>query len=191
MKRILFPAKILSYKNGTSNLGGHMLRFLFITTVSLFVQSQAWALTTCLYSRSSNDPMAGHAFVTIEDKGRVIETYGLWPKKKHPTYVAINKPSDLPFRVLRSGNYVLPKSMLKLKEVQKCQTLTKSIETVRTEVSHYLQKYGVYKSLTNNCTHFAVRIYNFAADDHFPEVQTPLAVRNILTEDQIQLKENL
>ncbi len=180
MKRAPNLRKKTGHRPQTCYLDAGFIQLLFLMTICLFVSNQASALTVCLYSRSSQDPMAGHAFVTVENQGRVVETYGLWPKKKHPTYIAINKPADLPFRVLRSGNYQLPASMEKLREVQKCKPLNKSLGSVRAEVQQYLEKYGVYKSLTNNCTHFAVRIYNFAADDHFPEVQTPLAVRRVL-----------
>lgn len=157
-----------------------LLRPLLFAAMIVF-GSESFALSVCLYARSNNGPASGHSFVTIESNGRVTETYGLWPDSKHRGMLAINKESDLPRAVLiaRRGN-TLTDTFLKLKEARLCQDLKFSVEQVRAAAQTYMDVYGPYKTMSNNCNHFAVRIYNTASGDTFKVVQTPLDARKLI-----------
>lgn len=73
--------------------------------------------------------------------------------------------------------------MLKMKENRICQTFDKrNLDELREKVENYIKEYGVYRTLANNCTHFAIRIYNFASGDDLKVVQTPLRLGKILSE---------
>ncbi len=151
---------------------------------NLFALSHnSYAMSVCLNARSTNQANSGHAFVTIHaNNGDIIETYGLWPLSKHPGSVAINKPGDLPLATLRAGGkFKIPGDSAKMIEDNICRPFdSHSLARIRTEVTSYTTAVGRYSTLSNNCTHFAVRIYNSASGDSFPIVQTPKAVRRII-----------
>ncbi len=152
----------------------------------LFTSHFCFALTVCLYARSTNDPASGHAFINVQDKGRTVESYGLWPNDKltsaFPNPIAINRTGDFPMAVLRKMNVIIPAKMEKMLEGKVCADLAVSREVLREKALSYTTKeeYGPYRSLQNNCTHFAVRMFNFATDSEFPVVVTPKKVNAII-----------
>lgn len=153
--------------------------------VSLFIfllSFSSFATNVCLYARSNNGPASGHSFVTVEDGGKIIETYGFWPLEKHPGSLAINFTSDLPLHILLNNKkYKVPDKMLTMTEARTCRPLIgNDIEALRESVNAYILDYGKYQTLSNNCTHFAIRIYNAATGDNFAVVTTPLRARNIM-----------
>lgn len=76
----------------------------------------------------------------------------------------------------------MSEKMLKMIEKRTCQSFDKqNLEELKAKVENYISEYGAYKTLANNCTHFAIRIYNFASGDNFPLVQTPRRVGQIIT----------
>lgn len=128
---------------------------LAITQVSL-------ALDICLHARK------GHSFVTVQDNGKVVKTLGLWPNRllddKFPNNVAINRPGDYP--------------IAKAPDVSTCSPLKISLSALEAKAKKYTDKseYGPYVLLGNNCTHFAVRMFNFGSGESFPVVMSPSQV---------------
>lgn len=154
--------------------------FLFFT---LFVTQTSFAMSFCLYARSNSNPTSGHAFVTVEDnRGQIIESYGYWPKETYPHNLTINVPADNPLRVIKA-RWGLTKDQQNLSESRLCQQIGGiTVEQIRKAVFSYPQKLGPYKYLTNNCTHFAVRMYNAVTKDSFPLVTTPSSARRAIKE---------
>lgn len=149
--------------------------FLFLLIVS---QSAQAALHFCLYARSNGNPTSGHASVTIEDsQGKVHETYGYWPKEKYPQSLTVNIPADNPLRVIKARWGLTPEQE-QMSEVRLCQSMGGlTIAQVRKAVLSYPQVRGAYRYFDNNCSHFAVTMYNAVTKDSFPVVATPGAIR--------------
>lgn len=143
---------------------------------------ESHALTFCLYARSTNDAISGHAFVTLEDRGRVVESYGFWPEEKHKGSIAINKSGDLPKAViLARANLANPEVFHNMGEASICQEIGNyPKQKIRDVVVNYIATVDKYRTLSNNCTHFAIRIYNAITGDSFKVVQTPLRTRKII-----------
>jgi len=142
---------------------------------------ESHALTFCLYARSTNDPMSGHAFVTLEDRGRVVESYGFWPEEKHQGSIAINKSGDSPLYDILARPIANPEAFLKMGEASICQNIGNyPKQKIRAVVVNYIEAVGKYRGGANNCTHFAIRIYNAITGDSFKVVQTPLRTRKII-----------
>ncbi len=161
------------------------LAFFFIFT------SSATAESVCLVGRSSGDPTSGHAFVYVSNGNSIIESYGYWPKSKNPQYLAINrvalgrkgiqKSGDLPYAWLRAHGYKFNESSANLTEDQFCLEVGRAdLENARAIARGYFQSFGPYKSLSNNCTHFAIRQFNAMTGANLKVIVTPLALRKVL-----------
>jgi hypothetical protein len=152
-----------------------------LLAISIFA-FESQALTFCLYARSTNDATSGHAFVTLEDRGRVVESYGFWPEEKHKGSIAINKSGDLPKAViLARANLANPEVFHNMGEASICQEIGNyPKQKIRDVVVNYIATVGKYRTMANNCTHFAIRIYNAITGDSFKVVQTPLRTRKII-----------
>lgn len=151
----------------------------------LLFANNVLAANICLYARSTNEIASGHSFVVIEDKNKVIVSYGFWPDSKHPGSIAVNKFADLPMATLKQMKAIMSEKMLRMTENHICQPFNKNnLDELREKVESYINEYGTYKTLANNCTHFAIRIYNFASGENFPVVQTPLRARKIMSQTE-------
>ena len=147
--------------------------------LSLFATEGALALNVCLYARATNKPTSGHSFVTIENsQHQVIESYGFWPPDINPESLYINFPYDTPARIIEQvwGIEARRQTMPESRICQDVQNHT--LSQIRAFVKNYPARYGRYKYLTNNCTHFAVRVYNAVTGDKIPAAATPWEVKS-------------
>lgn len=163
------------------------MRYLKLILFVFLISQGAQALNVCLHARSTNDVASGHAFVTVQNNaGRIQETYGLWPNdkltEKYPHQVAINRPGDLPLQIMRARGYIIANDSPRLTEEAVCATLKVSVNDLREQVLNYTseESYGPYQTMNNNCTHFAIRIFNIASQENFPVVMTPKRVKSII-----------
>lgn len=159
---------------------GIVRHFILIFLITLASESRA--LTMCLYARSTSDITSGHSFVTLVDEGQILETYGFWPGKDRKGSMEINKELDNPKHlVLARWELVEPVKFRKLIEEHICQDIGNyPVKNIREWVVSYKARVGRYRKLGNNCTHFAVRLYNAVTGDTFRVVQSPLRVRKII-----------
>jgi len=162
----------------------HILSVSTIFAVVLAFSSWAQALTVCLNARSTDDPASGHSFVTVYSGAKIVETYGFWPTSKHAGSIAINKRGDFPVQyLLAQGAVVLAEGAKLMAEDKICSAAPGvSLSDMRSIVNSYMGVYGRYRALSNNCNHFAVRIFNAITDQEFPVKMTPLATRKLIAQ---------
>jgi hypothetical protein len=129
------------------------LSHLWVVSITLVISQASVALDICLHARK------GHSFITVQNNGKVVKSLGLWPDRllneTHPNPVAIDRGGDLP--------------MSKAPDVSRCSTLKVSLDQLVKKALSYTSssQYGPYKLAGNNCTHFAVRMYNYGASEDF------------------------
>lgn len=127
---------------------------LLVIGFTLAITQASLALNICLHARK------GHSFITVRDNIKIIKTFGMWPDRllneKHPNSVAIDRRGDDP------ANSATP-------YVSTCSPLEVPLDHLVQYAIEYNDpsQYGPYKLLGNNCTHFAVRMYNYGAVTDF------------------------
>ncbi|MEO0337443.1 MAG: hypothetical protein AAF202_13700 [Pseudomonadota bacterium] len=159
-------------------------RLSLVWIASFILCQQALAYKACLYSRSNDQPTGGHAFVTVELGDKVLEAYGLWPRKKHPDGMAINKAGDFPYRFLEARDLITPK-LEAMTEGSLCLPTAgdMDLDDVRALAQDYIGTYGEWRFSDNNCAHFAIRLFNLATGHDFPEVWSPKRINRVLARD--------
>lgn len=132
----------------------------------LILSQTSMAMSICLHARK------GHSFVTVQDGNKIVKSLGLWPNRllneKHPTNVSIDRSGDRPVKTAP--------------DVKTCSELKISVKALEQKAVKYTDKseYGPYSLVGNNCTHFAVRMFNYGSGEQFPVVLSPARVMSII-----------
>ncbi len=151
---------------------------LWVLVILIAMSSVCEAKVLCLYARSNNDPMSGHAFVTLEQGDQVLERYGMWPDSKLAENdqilignVALNKNGDYPLSILRK-KFKVSDNLANMTEAQICEDVGNIKASVIRQIAIEVGEKR-YQSLSNNCTHFAIRLFNAVTGADFPSYATP------------------
>ena len=156
----------------------NVVKKLLLPIGILLLAQSSFALSVCLNARSNGNITNGHAFITIEDeKGKIVESYGYWPlSETRKQSLTINIPADNPLNIIKA-RWGLTKKQEAMSEARLCQNTNATIAQTRKLALSYPGQFGKYSLMSNNCTHFAIRIYNQLSGDTFPVVQSPTGAR--------------